>query len=106
MEVLRVLHLRILHVDVPLPPVWQLGMGWRVAFATRPEFWLGPRDGGFRGFFRRAYDRRDNGAGGCDCARPADRQIPTRRNDQSDTRSQFADGDNGHPDSRLRMVRL
>ena len=37
LEVLRLRDLRPFHVDVPLSSLWQLGLGWRMALATRRQ---------------------------------------------------------------------
>src|SRR5260370_38816302 len=64
MEILRVLHLRIFHVDVPVSAIRELGVGRRMALATRRErrAWSWPR--GFRRLLGRAHDGRRDGAGG------------------------------------------
>ena len=44
----------IVHVDVRLPDLWKLGLGWWLAFTTRQRIWLGPWTCRFRRFVGRA----------------------------------------------------
>ena len=73
------LHLRPLHVDVPVSALRELGLGRRLAFATRSQPRAGTRACRFRRIIGGAHDRRHNRTGRRHRARAANRQVSPRR---------------------------
>src|SRR5262249_8981622 len=79
LEVLVFRNLRLLHVDVHLSVVRQLGMGRRLSIATRGEFWSRPWARGLRGIICGAYDGRDGRTGRSHGPGSANRKVHERR---------------------------
>ena len=106
LEVQSVLHLRTVHVDVPVSVVRQLGVGRRMALAARRQPGPRPRPSRFRGIVGGAHDGRNNRAGRRLHDRSAHRKIPARWRNRRAAGTQPADGRQRNVDSRVRMVRL
>ena len=75
LEVLRVHRVRLLHVDVRLSDLRQLGLGRRLAVAARHELRPRSRPRRLRRLVGRPHGRRRRGAGRRDRDRPAHRQV-------------------------------
>ena len=93
LEVVVVPRLRVLHVDVRLPALRQLGVGRRLARRPRRELRPRPRPRGLRRLLGRAHGRRRRGARRRDRARAAPRQVRQERQAGRDPRPPHPDGD-------------
>src|SRR5215467_3715379 len=106
MEVLGVRRLWILHVNVDVSAVCQLGLGWWMVIATRRQLRPGPWTRRLCGLIGGSHGRRHGGAGWRDSAWAADRQVHQRRQTGSHPRPSYPDGDCRDVDPGIWLVRV